>query len=191
MKLKHLLIGAMATFVLSTSAQAATVTIDFTGYTNGGQIGNTYASLGAVFTGAQFLQCGGGCPQPDPNGWFAYANNGTSFSVMFSLLQNFVTFQTVSNSSTLATAYDISNNVVAFAAENQGFPVSEAVISLAGAGIKTVVFSYNGGSNGPAPTNLTFNAGVGAIPEPTAWALMIGGFGMAGAMIRRRRALAA
>lgn len=30
----------------------------------------------------------------------------------------------------------------------------------------------------------------GAVPEPSAWALMIGGFGMAGAMIRRRRALA-
>jgi hypothetical protein len=29
-----------------------------------------------------------------------------------------------------------------------------------------------------------------AVPEPATWALMIGGFGMAGAMIRRRRALA-
>lgn len=30
-------------------------------------------------------------------------------------------------------------------------------------------------------------AGVVAIPEPTTWALMIGGFGMTGAMLRRRR----
>jgi PEP-CTERM motif len=28
----------------------------------------------------------------------------------------------------------------------------------------------------------------GAVPEPASWALMIGGFGMAGAMLRRRRA---
>jgi hypothetical protein len=30
-------------------------------------------------------------------------------------------------------------------------------------------------------------AAAAAVPEPTAWALMIGGFGMAGAMLRRRR----
>ena len=30
--------------------------------------------------------------------------------------------------------------------------------------------------------------GVGAVPEPAAWALMIGGFGLAGASLRRRRA---
>jgi hypothetical protein len=29
------------------------------------------------------------------------------------------------------------------------------------------------------------------VPEPTTWALMIGGFGLAGAALRRRRAVAA
>jgi PEP-CTERM motif len=33
--------------------------------------------------------------------------------------------------------------------------------------------------------------GAGGIPEPATWALMIGGFGAAGTMLRRRRALAA
>ncbi|WP_293677766.1 PEPxxWA-CTERM sorting domain-containing protein [uncultured Phenylobacterium sp.] len=37
----------------------------------------------------------------------------------------------------------------------------------------------------------TFAAGeTTAVPEPASWALMIGGFGMAGAVLRRRRALA-
>lgn len=38
-----------------------------------------------------------------------------------------------------------------------------------------------------------FSSGVtgGAVPEPATWALMIGGFGMAGAMLRRRKAVAA
>ena len=33
--------------------------------------------------------------------------------------------------------------------------------------------------------------GVGGVPEPSTWALMIGGFGMVGGMIRRRRSQAA
>ena len=39
---------------------------------------------------------------------------------------------------------------------------------------------------GNARLDATFNA----VPEPATWALMIGGFGMAGAALRRRRALA-
>jgi hypothetical protein len=34
----------------------------------------------------------------------------------------------------------------------------------------------------------TFQAQLGAVPEPAAWALMIGGFGLTGAILRRRRA---
>ncbi len=30
-------------------------------------------------------------------------------------------------------------------------------------------------------------SGVGSVPEPTSWALMVGGFGLAGASLRRRR----
>ncbi|PZQ42179.1 MAG: hypothetical protein DI570_29865, partial [Phenylobacterium zucineum] len=47
-----------------------------------------------------------------------------------------------------------------------------------------------GGKNGRTPLPLTqsFVFGTGAIPEPGTWALMIAGFGLAGAALRRRRA---
>ncbi|MGZ6020926.1 MAG: PEPxxWA-CTERM sorting domain-containing protein, partial [Phenylobacterium sp.] len=37
--------------------------------------------------------------------------------------------------------------------------------------------------------NISVNGG-GAVPEPASWALMIGGFGLAGAALRRRRQVA-
>ncbi|MDZ4375232.1 MAG: PEPxxWA-CTERM sorting domain-containing protein [Phenylobacterium sp.] len=43
------------------------------------------------------------------------------------------------------------------------------------------------GSGGGTPGG----GGVGAIPEPSTWALMIGGFGLAGAALRRRRGVLA
>jgi hypothetical protein len=60
----------------------------------------------------------------------------------------------------------------------------------------TVKFdNLNGLALGPNVTDkvtITVNSiGAGGVPEPASWALMIGGFGMAGAMLRRRRAGAA
>jgi PEP-CTERM motif len=44
-------------------------------------------------------------------------------------------------------------------------------------------------AEGPGFTNYAFRVG-GAVPEPAAWALMVVGFGGAGAALRRRRTLA-
>jgi hypothetical protein len=38
-------------------------------------------------------------------------------------------------------------------------------------------------------SNFDVEARTGAVPEPAAWALMLAGFGLAGAGLRRRRAL--
>jgi hypothetical protein len=84
-----------------------------------------------------------------------------------------------------------------------------AVLNFANGDILTITLSnerfnsdthshdLNDGSNHGAEVEATFTltraaaAAVGGVPEPASWALMIGGFGMAGASLRRRRTMAA
>jgi PEP-CTERM motif len=187
MKIAHMSLAAMLALGAAT-ANAAIVTVDFSGNTQGAAIDATYAPLGLTFTSAQFLQCGGGCPAPTPNGWFAFSNDASnSFTAFFAAAQTSISFQTVSFSSTLAQAFDASNTLVASIAEDQTTPISEAINTLSGVGITKVVFSFNGGLNGPAITNLTFNAST-AVPEPGSWVMLIAGFGLVGAAARRRAA---
>jgi type 1 fimbria pilin len=51
--------------------------------------------------------------------------------------------------------------------------------------------NYQGYANGIVHEGAIYQAFIPSAPEPTTWALMIGGFGVAGAMLRRRRAAAA
>ena len=71
-------------------------------------------------------------------------------------------------------------------------------VPLSLTGSNTLLFSYDspgGAFAGPQGTgdeawglrDITVNA-TGGVPEPASWALMIGGFGLAGAALRRRRA---
>lgn len=53
--------------------------------------------------------------------------------------------------------------------------------------IDRLVFDGTGGNGGFALDNLTLNAAVAAVPEPSAWALLILGFGAIGAGMRRRK----
>jgi len=46
--------------------------------------------------------------------------------------------------------------------------------------------TFGGGPESWASSQVTYGIG-GAIPEPTTWALLIGGFGLAGAALRRQR----
>ena len=190
--MRNLLLAGAAALVLAgaaSSASASIVTVDFSGFPTGTPIDDIYNSIGLDFTpNAEILQCGGGCPNPNPNGFFAYAF-GSPFTVFFSTPQTDVSFQTVSFSNTVATAFDASNNQVAQITDVENFPISQQVDHLLGAGITSVVFS-SGGGNGAAPTNLTFDSrrafNEGGVPEPITWSLMIAGFGLAGAQLRLR-----
>jgi hypothetical protein len=79
-----------------------------------------------------------------------------AYTINFTTPQSSVSFQTVSFSSTLADAYDNSENLVASVADNEGSSITGQVDTLSGAGITSVVFSYDGGYTGPAITNLMF-----------------------------------
>lgn len=62
-------------------------------------------------------------------------------------------------------------------------------LTIKAAGIKSVSFgSIGGGGSSVYADNFSFDT---AVPEPTTWALMILGFGGAGAALRRRRAVTA
>ncbi|WP_293677462.1 PEPxxWA-CTERM sorting domain-containing protein [uncultured Phenylobacterium sp.] len=61
---------------------------------------------------------------------------------------------------------------------------------FAGQNVKSVTFSSTPLSPGHVANSFEFDglaATFAVVPEPATWAMMIGGFGMAGAMLRRRR----
>lgn len=86
-----------------------------------------------------------------------------------------------------------------FTSNNQGFVSESAHFSglTSGAQYTLTFVGLDTNPNGTYSTDQTAfidhvsAIGSGAVPEPAAWALMIGGFGLAGAALRRRRAVAA
>ena len=89
------------------------------------------------------------------------------------------------------TAYDASYNVVStgFLGDLSDDSGSFYLVHVAGSGIVDLKIDndYGGDDWVFGLRSLSF----GAVPEPASWALMIGGFGMVGAKLRRRRAAAA
>jgi hypothetical protein len=52
----------------------------------------------------------------------------------------------------------------------------------------TLSFNNTGGSDYAASATLAVPpAGIGSVPEPVSWALMVGGFGMVGSVMRTNR----
>lgn len=78
--------------------------------------------------------------------------------------------------------------VIANANNNMDTTFSNLSFGFTGNGsVMTLGFSVNSSSDGIDP--IIDNVKVTAIPEPESWALMIAGFGLTGAAMRRRRAV--
>jgi hypothetical protein len=66
---------------------------------------------------------------------------------------------------------------------------SDGVFAYSQVGFPLIGNAYMGDTAEPMTLRLTGRTVEGAVPEPSTWALMIGGFGLAGASLRRRRSL--
>ncbi len=60
-------------------------------------------------------------------------------------------------------------------------------MGLSGVDTSVLTFIFGGDAADGAGLKLSLSS---AVPEPATWAMMIAGFGMIGAMVRRRRAAA-
>ena len=88
---------------------------------------------------------------------------------------------------------NISTTFVSTSSSISGNSFANYSINFVAGQSGTVAFKLGGGSGnnvGPVADNLNLSS-TGAVPEPATWAMMIIGFGAAGSMIRRRRALTA
>jgi hypothetical protein len=88
-------------------------------------------------------------------------------------------------------AFDAADALIASATLNiDQYQVAYNTLSVAGPGIKYVQFGSFGGLGGSSAyaDNFKFDT---AVPEPSTWAMLILGFSSLGALLRRRRAIAA
>lgn len=174
---KLLAVAAASTALFSVSAQAAN--LDF-----------TYYAYGGLYSGPDSFPVGGG---GNFIGYFNYTADNSQIVIDFS---GPVTWSASGTSLNSGGLY-IDNGALF---TNPNIVISSVSINAA----STVLGSFGAG-------NITFNAnnvalswanlsftddsllildinGHGAVPEPASWALMIAGFGIAGAAMRRRQA---
>jgi choice-of-anchor C domain-containing protein len=184
---------------------AATPDPGWMGYTyyNGGGVAlpgwNVVSgSVDVIWTGSPWGPAYDGTNSLDINGWNAgtisqsFATDiGKLYTVSFAYSRN------PAGAPNPATAdVSVGSNIFHVSAANDGSFGSQYNMAW-----KTGSFSFVGAGQDTIRLAATVegNGGVffdkvsvsGAVPEPASWALMIGGFGVAGAMLRRRPSLAA
>ncbi|HEV2365045.1 MAG TPA: FxDxF family PEP-CTERM protein [Caulobacteraceae bacterium] len=113
------------------------------------------------------------------------ATGGVTYDFTFtdSVATNALTqMQEASRSGPIAISYSLFS----------GAPGSGTLLMSSGAATNAPTFAWNFTPGNyyleiKAPASGTISGGVSAVPEPSAWAMLIAGFGLAGYALRRRR----
>lgn len=185
-------------FLALSSISARAAVIDFETVPGGaatviGQlVNNDYAALGLTFDSAYYFRCPGTCPAPSTGTFVSGFKTAKGFTATFATAQDFFSFNNIGGASLIQYyAYDGAN--VLLGSGSAGLFPSPTILTFTG--MKSVLFAPDApnhlGVNYGGVDNFSFGRTNGAVPEPASWALMISGFGLAGAVLRRRRGLAA
>ncbi|MFM5915891.1 MAG: PEPxxWA-CTERM sorting domain-containing protein [Chakrabartia godavariana] len=201
---------------LSVSAQASTVNIDLSGASTGTLITAPGGSFSQTFAGQTVAGAGiTGSPtgplslaaagtisvafwnpvvSPAGNSLLSQPGNSAPLSILFDTLADSLTF-TMGSSDAGSTI-----KVHAFGANGALLGSTQVtmlngynVYNLSGLGnFKGLTFFDNNDPAGVRFMNFAYNSVAGGgVPEPAAWAMMLAGFGIAGAAMRRRTRLQA
>jgi uncharacterized protein YjiK len=114
------------------------------------------------------------------NGLFAAASFGDNLLILsgrsFKLLE-------VTQTGTVVSSYDLSGFKSLVDPTNSGGKFEGLTLDAAGN-----IYLVSDDGDGPNQSYLVKLSYSGAVPEPTSWAMMVGGFGMLGGALRRRKA---
>lgn len=199
------MIATAATLAFAAPASAATL-IDFNTFSAGDSVTNQYGSLGVLFstrTGSTISNAaistyfpGEGTPDAAVTNSIDGADDRQGFLI--------ITFTSVV--SNLSLGYDnygdlyLGDTIKAYGLGGTLLETLSPTPGIADYNLETISFTSSGISYVEiqqqrndwlfAVDNIRFDAG-GAVPEPASWALMIAGFGLVGAAMRRRAAAVA
>lgn len=207
--MKKFALALVAAAAIVAPASAAVVTLDFEGIADGAPVGNFYAPE-YIFSPATLAII-----DADAGGGGNFANEPSPSTIMFFLDANqavlnvtsgFTTgfsFWYTSSTAAAVTVYDGLNGtgnvlgVINLSAQYNDNCVGDpngAFCNWTAGGVTFAGTAYSidfgGTANQTGYDNITFGSdtpGGGTVPEPATWAMMILGFGLVGASMRRRR----
>ena len=204
-----LLAGAMT---FSVSAQAATVNIDLSGASTGTLINAPGGSFAQTFAGQSVVGGNGisGAPtgplslaaagsisvasfnpgvSPAGNSLLSQPDNQGPLSILFDSLADSLTFTMGSSEAgSIVKVRSFGANGALLGSTQITMLSGYNIYNLNGLGnFKGLTFFDNNDPAGVRFMNLSYNSVAGGgVPEPATWAMMLAGFGMAGAAMRRR-----